>query len=157
MPTRSSGSRPRSGNRCTSTCDIGCARAILEGYNLGFVANGYDSLVRQRLNIPENPPRQECGEFDVSFSIARRERFDGDLPRYLRKNAHRARCLSEGAEFVPGPYLYIRYRGYDRLRAFGPRGNVVSVEEFSAEHPDGRLLGRWEEGYYPDEIRRYGE
>jgi hypothetical protein len=34
---------------------------------------------------------------------------------------------------------------------------VVSVEEFSAEHPDGRLLGRWEEGYYSGEIRRYGE
>jgi len=34
---------------------------------------------------------------------------------------------------------------------------VVSVQEFSAEHPDGRPIGRWKEGYYPGEIRRYGE
>jgi hypothetical protein len=140
----------------TDSCNIACAQAILQGYDLTYVANWYDS-VRPRLTILEDPPRPECGELSARFSITRREKFDGDLPRYLRKNAYRAGCLSEGAEFVPGPYLYIRFRWFDRLRAFGPRGNAVSVEEFSAEHPDGRLLGRWEEGYYPDEIRRYGE
>jgi hypothetical protein len=143
----------------TDSCNIGCARAILEGYDLGFVANWHDSLARQRLTILEDPPRQECGEFGVSFSIARRERFDGDLPRFLRekKKTYRDRCLSEGAGFVPGPYLYVRFRWNDRLRPYGPEGNVTMVKEFSAAYPEGRLLGQWEEGYYPGEIRRYGE
>lgn len=142
----------------TDSCNAGCARAIMNGFGLGFVANWYDS-VRPELRILESPPRQACGEEGARFGIARRQRFDGDLLRFLRgkRNAYRDECLSDVAGLVPGPYLYIRYRSYDRLRAFGPRGNVVSVEEFSAEHPDGQLLGRWEEGYYPGEIRRYGE
>jgi hypothetical protein len=32
-----------------------------------------------------------------------------------------------------------------------------AFEEFSAEHPAGRLLGRREEGYYSGKIRRHCE